>query len=382
MKTKLGLLTLILTFWGVYSFAQDEDEARTHFTGYVNAIGEYSDCIHQKKDYAFGLSELGFLGTYKLNNKIEFKSTLVYTHFTFDIGQLFVEGYGQYKFNESFKLTAGRFLTPLSPVNLYFYAPLNPSGVTPMLVSHHFLFPQSIDGFQFLGEFDLSNSTKFGYNLSLGNYAYINHMESGILGIQAQEDTYPTWGYYNTKYDLLNYYLCGTGRIYTIFNNIFTLGANYFTADAQQFVRDVVNNKDLYYPSTKYTYGFDIHLNVSKFKLNAEYWAGKQETTDETDKELGYHIENDYEAYYGEAIYDGDMLKPFVRYDFIKDVTANGVGLPTKAATIGLAFRPRFETLLKLEYKRIMSRNITDETNQIYENYNYNYAQFSFVLSF
>jgi len=382
MKTKLGLLSLLFALWGVNTFAQDEGESSTHFTGYVNAVGEYSDCIHQKKDYAFGLSEIGFLGTYKLNNKIEFKSTLVYTHFTFDISQLFVEGYGQYKFNEAFKFSAGRFLTPLSPVNLYFYAPLNPSGVTPMLVSHHFLFPQSIDGFQLSGEIELSGSTKFGYNLSVGNYTYINHMESGILGIQAQEDTYPTFGYYNTRIDPLYYYLCGTGRAYFVFNNMLTLGANYFTGDAQQYQRDTVNDVDVYYPSTKYTYGFDFHLNASNIKVNAEYWAGKQGTTSESDKILGKHIVSDYQAYYGEVIYDGDKFKPFVRYDFIKDVTVNGVGLPTKTATVGLAFRPRFETLLKLEYKRVMARNIYDQDNLLYKDYNFNYVQFSCVFSF
>ncbi|KAB2866589.1 MAG: hypothetical protein F9K37_13880 [Bacteroidales bacterium] len=63
-------------------------------------------------------------------------------------------------------------------------------------------------------------------------------------------------------------------------------------------------------------------------------------------------------------------------------MTVNQVGLPTNAATIGIAVRPLFETLLKFEYKRIMGREITDIGNRIYQDYNYNYAQFSFVLSF
>ena len=68
-----------------------------------------------------------------------------------------------YTFNQKLQLGAGRFLTPLSPVNLYFYAPLNPSGVVPMLVSHHFLFPQSISGFQIAGLADAGSNFKIGY---------------------------------------------------------------------------------------------------------------------------------------------------------------------------------------------------------------------------
>lgn len=382
MKTKSGLLFLLFVLLGINSKAQDEGESRTHFTGYVNSVAEYSDAINLKKDYAFGLSDIGFLATYKLNEKIEFKSTIVYSHFTFHVSQIFVEGYGQYKFSESLKLGVGRFLTPLSPVNLYFYAPLNPSGVVPMLVSHHFLFPQSISGFQLSGEAELGNSFKLGYNGTLGTYAYINHFESGVLSLQAQEDSYPSFGYYDTEADKINNYLCGTARVYGIINNAFTLGVNYFKADAQQVTQDQTTGAFIYYPSRKYTYGFDAHLQLKNLKINGEYWGGKQETTAKTDAILGSHTENDYEAYYGEAIYDGDIFKPFFRYDYIKDVTVNKVGLPTTAATIGLAIRPRFETLLKFEYKRVFATQITDIANRVYKDYNYNYAQFSLVLSF
>jgi hypothetical protein len=360
-------------------FAQDEWEKVTHFTGYVNAVAEYSDSKNLKKDYAVGVSEIGFLATYKPTRKLEFKSTLVYSHYTFHVSQLFVEGYGMYHFSDGLKLGVGRFLTPLSPVNLYFYAPLNPSGVVPMLVSHHFLFPQSISGFQLGGNFETSTNFKWGYNLSAGTYPYINHFESGVLSLLSQEDAYPSFGYYDTEADKINNYLSATARLHMTFNNKFTFGANYFTGDAQQVTQ--VDGRFIYYPSTKYTWGVDAHLTLSNLKLNAEYWGGRQQTTPETDAIIG-HIETDYEAYYAEAIYDGDVFKPFFRYDFIKDITVNGVGLPTKAATIGIAVRPLFETLLKLEYKRILAREITDIGNQIYNNYDYNYMQMSFVLSF
>jgi len=382
MKTKKTIFTFLLVFLGIGLFAQDDWEPRTHFTGYINSVAEYSDCKNLKKDYAVGLSEIGFLASYKPLEKLEFKTTLVYSHYTFHVSQLFVEGYGMYHFNEAFKLGVGRFLTPLSPVNLYFYAPLNPSGVVPMLVSQHFLFPQSISGFQLAGEVEAASTVKLGYNGTIGSYAYINHFESGVLGLLSQEDSYPSFGYYDTEADKINNYLCGTGRVYGVFNDMITVGANLFLADAQQVTQDPVTNAFVYYPSTKYTFGFDFHLNISNIKVNAEYWGGKQETTEETDVALGQHIVNEYTGYYGEAIYDGDVFKPFLRWDFIEDINVNGMGLPTSAATVGIAIRPRYETLLKLEYKRIMAKEILDIGNQVIQDYDYNYAQFSFVLSF
>ncbi len=382
MKTKVILLILLWVpaIWN-NAISQDETEQKVHVTGYINTVAEYSDCINLKKDWAVGLSEVGFLTSYKPADKLEFKTTLVYTHYTFHVSQLFVEAYAQYSFGDEFKFGAGRFLTPLSPVNLYFYAPLNPSGVVPMLVSHHFLFPQSISGLHLHGVAGLAEGFKLGYNFTLGTYPYINHFESGVLSIQAQEDSYPSFGYYDTENDKINKYLCGTARAYATISDAFTLGVNYFKADAQQVTQDSLG-RFIYYPSTKYTYGFDAHLQLGDLKLNAEYWGGKQQTTPKTDALLGQHIENKYTAYYGEVIWDGEVYKPFVRYDFIEDVNVNKVGLPTTAMTVGLAFRPRFETLIKLEYKRVFGRQITDIANRLWNDYDYNYAQMSLVVSF
>ena len=365
--------------------AQEETEwdPQLSVSGYINSVVEYSDCRNLKKNIAAGFSELGFIGSYKPIEKLEIKTTFVYTHYTFDVSQLFVEAYGMYTFNDAFRVGAGRFLTPLSPVNLYFYAPLNPSGVVPMLVSHHFLFPQSISGFQLAGNFNLGTNANLGYNFTVGTYPYINHFEAGVMGILSQEDSYPTFGYYDTEADKINNYLSGTGRIYAKFFDKIMLGANYFKGDAQQVSQDATTGAFIYYPSGKYTYGFDFHLDINGFKVNAEYWAGKQETKPESEAIIG-RVVNEYVGYYGEFIYDGEIFKPFVRYDFIEDVNVNGVGLPTGAATIGIAIRPIYETLFKLEYKRVLGKYNSDifTPGSITEDYNYNYAQFSLVLSF
>jgi hypothetical protein len=411
MKTRKTLFMLIAIAIG-FSLHAQETGKKTHITGYINAVAEWTDAeyIDQAifnptgfmKDYAIGLSEFGLLATFKPNEKLEFKSTLVYTHFTFHVSQIFVEAYGKYSFSDMLQIGAGRFLTPLSPVNLYFYAPLNPSGVVPMLVSHHFMFPQSISGFQVQGETDFG-LLKFGYAGSIGSYPYINHFEAGVLGLQAQEDAYSGLGYYDTSKDKINNYLCGTGRAYSVINDAITLGANLFVGDAQQV--ENVNGGFKYYPSSKYTYGVDLHLDYYPFKVNAEYWAGEQKTTEEGDKQLladGLNDKrlNSYTGYYGEIIYNHDVFKPFVRYDYIKDITIHDVGFPATTITAGIAIRPIFETLIKLEYKTTSAIRISDDTRQnihylmdgdplgdptkawTSKNVQYNYLQLSFVLSF
>ncbi|NJO90262.1 MAG: hypothetical protein HC831_15940 [Chloroflexia bacterium] len=65
---------------------------------------------------------------------------------------------------------------------------------------------------------------------------------------------------------------------------------------------------------------------------------------------------------------------------FIEDVNA-GEPLSTGAATIGTAFRPIYEILLKTEYKRIFAKK-AGESGTGFEDYQYNYFQFSCVISF
>ncbi|NJO90261.1 MAG: hypothetical protein HC831_15935, partial [Chloroflexia bacterium] len=175
-----------------------------------------------------------------------------------------------------------------------------------------FFFQQNISGFQVAGLASLSDNFKLGYNGTIGTYDYINHFEGGVLGLQAQEDAYPLFGYYDTEEDKINQYLCGTGRIYGKFFDKVTLGANYFTGDAQQVTYDEATDIFTYYPSTKYTYGFDFHIDVNNIKFNAEYWAGEQNLKPESEAILG-KIKKKYEGYYGEIIYDGDIIKPFFK---------------------------------------------------------------------
>ena len=130
MRKTFALLLLMGVLLPAFSLDESEWKPTTHITGYVNTLFEYSDLVNghdvlEKKEPAIGLSEAAFLVSYKPLKQMEFKGTFVYTHYIDAIQSLLVEAYGTYKINDALKISAGKYLTPLSPVNQYFYAPLN-----------------------------------------------------------------------------------------------------------------------------------------------------------------------------------------------------------------------------------------------------------------
>ena len=387
--------------------AQDEAtwKPQMTITGYVNTIAEYTDLknwVDIKQNVGIGLSEAAFLASYKPLKKLEFKGTMVYFHKIRDIQSLLVEAYGTYTINPGLKLGAGKYLTPLSPVNQYFYAPMNTSATLPMLVSHHFLLPQSFSGFQVSGEF--GTSFKTGYNVTYGNYMDTDHPVGGIFGLQGMEDLA---GYITSVPNFTKEYLLGgCARIYGNYNDILNFGLNYFDGRRanqpfQELTANGINTGAV--KATKYTFGVDMELKLpSGLKVNAEYWMGEQKTTD-----LANQIKNTYKGYYGEVIYEKGIFSPYLRYDYVEDVKATvympfpdmalfNVEFPTKAYTAGIAIRPIYEVLLKLEYKYInnpvkysdVNTQVLDQIglqssnplNILYDHYNYFIA--SLVFSF
>ena len=388
MKKKFGFFLLFLMLHYMNSFAQGEWKPQTHFTGYLNSIIEYSDHsnisalgVPTEKHKGIGLAQAGFLATYKPLEKLEIKSTLVYSPWTRSLHDVVVETFGQYTFNKSFKFGAGKFLTPLSPSNLYYYAPLNPSGVLPMVVSHHMFFPQSVSGFQIAGSF--GENLRLNYNATYGNYYITDHVEGGIIGIQGQEEIVPFSGHYEVyEGNIPKSYLGGSGRLSFDFKEIGTLGLNIFEGtESNLVVLDVATgNVSSLEEATQRSIGVDLHLNIQKFKLNAEYWNADLKTTESIPI---YSLV--YKGYYGELIYDGGTLKPWLRYEYIEDAKAvftdgSLVDLPMASYSSGIAYRPFYETIFKFEYRRMLVEKYQKTT---YTNFkDYNYYLLSFVLSF
>ncbi|NVO09308.1 MAG: hypothetical protein HXX16_05025 [Bacteroidales bacterium] len=388
MKKKISFFLLFLMLHYMNSFAQDEWKPQTHFTGYINSIIEYSDHsstsvigVPTVKHRGIGLAQAGFLATYKPLEKLEIKSTLVYSPWVRSLHDVVVETFGQYTFNKGFKLGAGKFLTPLSPSNLYYYAPLNPSGVLPMVVSHHMFFPQSISGIQIAGS--LGENLRLNYNATYGNYYITDHLEGGIIGIQGQEEIAQYAGHYEVyEGNIPKSYLGGSGRLSFDFKEIGTLGLNIFEGTESNLVLldATTGNVSSLEEAKQRSLGVDLHLNIQKFKLNAEYWNADLKTTKSTPI---YSLT--YKGYYTELTYDGGAFKPWMRYEYIEDAKAlftdgSLVSLPMTTYSGGIAFRPIYETIFKLEYRRIM---VEEHQKTPLPNFkDYNYYLFSFVFSF
>lgn len=388
MKKKFGFFLLLLLLCYVNSIAQGEWKPQVHFTGYLNSIVEYSDQADTSaiglptvKHRGVGLAQAGFLATYKPLEKLEIKSTLVYSPWARSLHDVVIETFGLYTINSGLKLGAGKFLTPLSPSNLYFYAPLNPSGVLPMVVSHHMFFPQSISGIQVAGAF--GENLKLNYNATYGNYYITDHLEGGILGIQGQEEIMPFSGHYEVyEGNMPKSYLGGSGRLSLNYKEIGILGLNIFEGtESNLVVLDAATGGVSSLETAKQrSLGVDLHLNIQKFNLNAEYWKADINTTKSVPK---YSLI--YKGYYAELTYDGGTFKPWARYEYIEDAKAiftdgSLIDLPMVTYSVGLAYRPIYETIFKLEYRRML---VEDYQKTSYTNFkDYNYYLFSFVFSF
>lgn len=354
MKARITMLMAFAAITVLTVKAQDEWEPQTHITGYLNALVEYTDLdVYKDHSTGVGLSEAGFLASYKPLEKLEVKGTLVYTHHIKNLQELVVEAYGIYSFSDKLKVGAGRFLAPLSPVNTYFYAPLNISASLPMLVSHHIMVPQSISGFQVAGGF--GSDLQINYNVTYGTYDNIGHPKNGILGILGQEEVAPL----DVNEGNTEYLLGGTARLAASYNGMLSLGLNYFDGtQASILTGDPISGSLVTYDAKKHSFGVDAHLTLGGLKVNAEYWMGKQESNDAVqgfDPSKGPEkISAEMSAYYVEAMYEIGMFTPYIRYDFVEDVKIPPLlEAPTAALSLGLAIRPIYETLFKLEYRSV-----------------------------
>jgi len=282
------LFTIAILFFVAFTINAQEDSTwkpKAYMTGYVNTIVEYTDLdngFEPKKEAAAGLSEAAFLISYKPIKSLEFKGTFVYTHFMKDFQQIVVEAYGSYKIHDAIKIGAGKFLAPLSPVNQYFYAPLNVAASLPMVVSHHNILPQSITGFQIFGEF--GNDLKMGYNCTYGLRGTLSSPASGLLGLQGRESFASYVWTDPISSQKVEYKPSLTARIHANYEDIFNLGLNYFYANdavyGYQLISITGDVTTATTPSQYYSAGVDIQLKLGGFKLSSEYWIKRAETTE------------------------------------------------------------------------------------------------------
>lgn len=423
-KWLLSVLSALALLSASQVNAQEEElEPQTFFTGYASTIAEFTNQPEHREtnqDVGVGLAEVGFLISHKPTKEIELKSTFVWEHSSPDLQSLLVEAYGTYTFGDKFKVGVGKFLTPLSPVNTYFYAPLNPSISLPMVIANHNLTPRSISGLQVSGQF--GNELKIDYNVTYGSYDTNQFIRRGIINLMGNEvfaSAVPGSENLESQFDL-----GGSARLAFDYDFV-SLGLNYFegTRSLIPFF-DFVTNTRGEFASRRWSTGADLHFNINdRLKFNAEYWVGTNKTIDDPinlNPNTGEYVSEslDVSGYYAELLYTIGKFTPYIRYERTEDVAGlNPIGNPTLPAnqaqieafgftvndwgtlvggktglagatdiTAGIAYRPIYELLLKFQYRQLSTEQIQNELGSQLAGYDFNkdfhHILFSAVFSF
>ncbi len=392
--------------------SQDDWEPSVHFTGYINTVLEYHSYADTSatgpetpQSFGWGLSDAAFLVSYKPLEKLEFKTTAVYTPWVNRFQDFFIEIYGAYTFSPSIRIAAGKFLTPLSPGNLDFFAPLNNGISLPMVISHHTLFPQSFSGLQVGGE--LGSGYYFGYMLTYGSYQDGTHPQFGVIGVRGREDFIPPVGENRGSIEIdgrpPRNFMGGAARVFFRYEDMFGFGINLFEgSEGTTSVYDpVLKNFTEYFDASRRAYGIDMQINIGGFEFNGEYWKGTLEADEKnilyspawSPEPIPIKIEDqEFEGYYADLAYTFNTLTPWFRYEYIEDAKTQHLNIttgesPMSSYGFGIKFQPFFETQLKLEYRRLLATPHVDKKGLLYEDVgkfieDYDLVSMGIVLSF
>lgn len=275
----------------------------------------------------------------------------------------FVEVNANCKFTDAFAIRAGRFNTPVSPSNYYFYAPMNTGVALPMQSTHHNYYPQSVDGIDFNGSINTGNNSTLKYNIFGGGYFQVEHLPIGILRFHGRENAFlleksgqqvEQFGAGNIK---LHYYPGAGGRLNFEIGDFLTIGANTFimkkNIDVYKMTEDTLYLQDTLFEGIQQSFGGNIKLNIGNLTIPSEYWTTIISPDDTDFESLSFF------GYYGELTYSFGKITPFIKYEFIKHdmniIQQANLELDIKRSTIGINYRPIFETMFKLEYHRYIT---------------------------
>ncbi len=347
--------------------AQEEPEeykATKHLTAYLALDGEYINGLDALDDnYGVGLSEAGLLFTYKPLEKLEIQTIFMYRPGqTLDLS--FVSANANYKFSDAFAIKAGRFNAPVSNTNYYFFAPMNTGVALPMQLTHHAFYPQSIDGIDFNGKIKIGQNSALKYNVIAGGYFDVNHLPIGILRFHGRENAFVeeheegehehTIEQFDTETATFHYHYCSAGKLSFEAGDFLTIGASSFIGKHlmevhEEEVAEETEEEHGHPTGIKQSFGGDIKLNFGNLTINAEYWTSNIIPDDKD------HETVSFKGYYGEIAYTFNKITPFIKYEYLKSPHGE---LEFQRPTIGINYRPIYETILKLEYHRYMTTNI------------------------
>ncbi|MCU4163731.1 hypothetical protein [Carboxylicivirga caseinilyticus] len=340
--------------------AQATWEPQMKITGYISTEFNYFDDLKgYENNYGVALSEAGFLTNYKPIKDLTFKSVFVYRpDFSFD--QMLNEANIEYTASNQMNLKVGRFLTPLSPMNTYYYAPVNTSATLPVLISNHEFFPLNIDGLSINGS--LGEEFKFNYDLFAGGYRNTTWMKTGAVGFFGDEvayyktlvnSTYTVDPSYNNTYNIA----FGGNAGFSI-NDWAIIGASIFIPKKEIMPIYIPSmNATIHRESEKITYGMNFRFKYNNTRIIGELWNGDM-TIDQDNIDLQ-----------GSFIEVSQMINKVTPYARFEAQTTNDIDF--NRYTIGASYKPIFEATFKLEY-----------INYQHDAQNINGLVFAFIYSF
>ena len=331
------------------AFAQDSTswEPQKNITGYIAMQGEYFDGLkYTSREYGFAIPEAGLLASFKPIKRLTVNTVFVYRP-TYEFEQMLNEVNGEYEFADLFKVKIGRFLTPLSPVNTYYYAPVNTSATLPMLITNHEFFPLNMDAICLSGK--VGEDFKIDYNVFGGGFKNALWMKTGTLGFFGDEYNYFQKVIANDTSNATNsganaeHQIGGGAHLGISYRDNVNIGGGVF--NSKEGMESSLPMGDPFIYIKKFSYGGHAMFKFANIKLAGEYWKTKVSMDF-----LGMKIESYWKGAFAELSYSIDKFTPYVRGEYHSVQNFTPEATEYYRYTGGINFKPLFETSFKLEY--------------------------------
>ncbi|MGQ1948680.1 hypothetical protein ACT3CD_16435 [Geofilum sp. OHC36d9] len=338
-KKQLLLLMAVLAFGGIQINAQDQWEPQTKISGYISTEFNYfNELDDYDKEYGVALSEAGILASYQPTKVVSLKMVFVYRP-DYSIDQMINEANIQYRLSRNLNFKAGRFLTPLSPMNTYYYAPVNISATLPVLISNHEFFPLNMDAVSLNGKF--GDDVNMSYDVFAGGYNNSMWLNTGAVGFFGNEVSY--YGeLLHSPFTVDDSYkatrnLAAGGNIRFAYQDYINVGLGVFNSKKEKVPAKVIGNSTvLLFDSERFSYGLDAKFTYNNTQLTGAIWNSDLTIND---------IYIDHKGAFIELNHALGKVTPYVRYE---DQTSFYVEF--QRYTGGLMYKPNFETTVKCEY--------------------------------
>lgn len=350
-KIPVSAFILFLIIGVSTAFSQSIWEPQTNITGYFSTEFNYFDDL-EGYDYNYGaaLSEAGLLINHKPTSNFTLKGVFVYRP-DFKIDKMVNELSGEYKLTPYLNVKGGRFLQTLSPMNTYYYAPVNTSATLPIIVSNNEFFPLNINGVSLNGS--TGNNFRFKYDVFAGSYSNDVLLATGGLGFFGTE-----MNYFNqlngtaaiSLGDFTN--MAVGGSVGFAYKNFIEVGfgafnprneitnASFYAPEGYLYPESPAQSVEMELEIEKLTYGSNFKLQYNSTKLVGEIW-----TADMKLNMMGSSEDFDLNGYYAELSHNINKVTPYLRYE---DQTVGDIDYTR--FTGGINYKPTFETTFKLEY--------------------------------